>query len=171
MITDAERSPSRKAALHRGAGRPVRRADRVVQLTGQFRRGRDHHHGQQGGHRTFDKDRRDDHARAGHSSGRRSVAERCPGGPGSDIAFESGTAAFKINYPYVWPSAQKDSTRRRSSSRWAMRRSRASCREPLPRCRSVATTSGVSAFSKHQELAFDGDQVPDPGELRDHVRG
>ena len=24
------------------------------------------------------------------------------------LAFESGTAAFQINYPYVWPAAQKD---------------------------------------------------------------
>ena len=43
--------------------------------------------------------------RARHLQGRRPVAERVAGGPGQ-VAFQNGTAAFMINYPFVWSATQ-----------------------------------------------------------------
>jgi multiple sugar transport system substrate-binding protein len=69
------------------------------------------------------------------------------------LAFESGTAAFEINYPFVWPSAQKDVPKIAKVMGYA----------PFPEVVSsqAARVSigginlGVSAYSPHPSDAFE----------------
>jgi multiple sugar transport system substrate-binding protein len=68
------------------------------------------------------------------------------------LAFESGTAAFEINYPFVWPSAQQDVPKIAKEMGYA----------PYPqmiagkpaRVTIGGSNLGVSAYSPHANLAF-----------------
>jgi multiple sugar transport system substrate-binding protein len=68
------------------------------------------------------------------------------------LAFESGTAAFEINYPFVYPSAQKDNPKLAKVMGYA----------PYPEVNSGTPAKvtiggsnlGVSAYSKHPNEAF-----------------
>jgi multiple sugar transport system substrate-binding protein len=68
------------------------------------------------------------------------------------LAFESGTAAFEINYPFVWPSAQQDVPKIAKVMGYA----------PFPemiagkpaRVTIGGSNLGVSAYSQHPNLAF-----------------
>ena len=69
------------------------------------------------------------------------------------LAFEGGTAAFEINYPFVWPSAQKDAPKIAKVMGYA----------PFPRVNpnqpahvSIGGINlGVSAYSLHPTEAFE----------------
>jgi ABC-type glycerol-3-phosphate transport system substrate-binding protein len=69
------------------------------------------------------------------------------------LAMESGTAAFEINYPFVYPSMKANNPELFKNFRWA----------PYPRVdanRPARPTIGgidlaVSAYSRHPELAFE----------------
>jgi multiple sugar transport system substrate-binding protein len=69
------------------------------------------------------------------------------------LAFEGGTAAFEINYPFVWPSAQKDAPKIAKVMGYA----------PFPRVNpnqpahvSIGGINlGVSAYSTHPTEAFE----------------
>jgi multiple sugar transport system substrate-binding protein len=71
----------------------------------------------------------------------------------SDVAFDKGTAAFEINYPFVWASAQKANPAVAKQMGYA----------PFPEVVSGVSPKvsiggynlGVSAHSKHSQLAFD----------------
>ncbi|HUE26968.1 MAG TPA: ABC transporter substrate-binding protein [Solirubrobacteraceae bacterium] len=71
----------------------------------------------------------------------------------SDVAFDAGTAAFEINYPFVWQSAQKANPSVAKQMGYA----------PFPKVVSGIAPRvsiggynlGVSANSKHPQLAFD----------------
>ena len=70
-------------------------------------------------------------------------------------ASRPGDSAFKVNYPFVYPSA-KDERARRSSRRWAAARyPRVDAGQAQPRRRSAASTSASAPFSKHPDLAFE----------------
>jgi multiple sugar transport system substrate-binding protein len=68
------------------------------------------------------------------------------------LAFESGTAVFEINYPFVYPSAQKDNPKLAKEMGWA----------PYPemiagtpaRVTIGGSNLGVSSYSKHPNEAF-----------------
>lgn len=68
------------------------------------------------------------------------------------LAFESGKAAFEINYPFVWPSAQKDNPKLAQNMGYA----------PYPemnpgqpaRVTIGGSNLGIGAFSKHPNEAF-----------------
>ena len=68
------------------------------------------------------------------------------------LAFESGTAVFESNYPFVYPSAQKDTPKLAKVMGWA----------PYPemiagtpaRVTIGGSNLGVSAYSKHPNEAF-----------------
>lgn len=68
------------------------------------------------------------------------------------LAMESGTAAFEINYPYVWPSMQADKPKFYKSFTWA----------PFPTVvagKPARSTIGgidlaISKYTKHRDLAF-----------------
>jgi multiple sugar transport system substrate-binding protein len=87
------------------------------------------------------------------------------------VAFEKGTAAFEINYPFVWPAAQKDVPNIAKVMGYA----------PFP-----TVTPGtpphvsiggynlaVSAYSKHPELAFQAVQclVQPANQVTDAIKG
>jgi multiple sugar transport system substrate-binding protein len=69
------------------------------------------------------------------------------------LAFESGQAAFEINYPFVWPSAQKDAPKIAKVMGYA----------PFPRMLPSVPAHvsigginlGVSSYSSHPTLAFE----------------
>jgi multiple sugar transport system substrate-binding protein len=71
----------------------------------------------------------------------------------SETAFEHSTAAFQINYPFVWAAAQKDTPKIGKEMGYAL----------FPRVNPAIAPSvsiggynlGVSAFSQHPQLAFD----------------
>jgi multiple sugar transport system substrate-binding protein len=69
------------------------------------------------------------------------------------LAFESGRAAFMLNYPFVWPSAQRNApelARKLAFARWPR------VAPDLPSRVTVGGVNlGVGAFSKHPEEAFD----------------
>jgi multiple sugar transport system substrate-binding protein len=68
------------------------------------------------------------------------------------LAMESGTAAFELNYPFVYPSMKKDDPEMFANFKWA----------PYPGVKdgepSKVTIGGinlaVSSYSKHPDLAF-----------------
>jgi multiple sugar transport system substrate-binding protein len=69
------------------------------------------------------------------------------------LAFESGRAAFMLNYPYVWPSARQNAPQ--VAARLAFARDpRVDAREPS-RVTVGGLNLGVAAFSAHPELAFE----------------
>ena len=68
------------------------------------------------------------------------------------LQFESGQAAFELNYPYVYPSAQKNVPALAKNMAWAPWPS------VSPKTPSHVTIGGinlgVSAFSRHPDIAF-----------------
>jgi multiple sugar transport system substrate-binding protein len=69
------------------------------------------------------------------------------------LAFETGKAAFEINYPFVYPSAQADVPALAKQMGWA---EYPRVDANLPSRPPVGGTDlAVSAFSKHKEQAFD----------------
>jgi multiple sugar transport system substrate-binding protein len=71
----------------------------------------------------------------------------------SETAFEHGTAAFQINYPFVWDAAHKDTPSIGKEMGYALfpRVNPAIA----PRVSIGGYNLGVSSFSKHPQLAFD----------------
>ncbi len=74
----------------------------------------------------------------------------------SDVAFDAGTAAFEINYPFVWASAHKSNPKVANDMAWA----------PFPEVVPGMTPRvsiggynlGVSSHATHPQLAFDAIQ-------------
>jgi multiple sugar transport system substrate-binding protein len=68
------------------------------------------------------------------------------------LAFESGRAAFMLNYPFVWPSAQRNApelARKLAFARWPR------VDPGLPSRVTIGGLNlGVGAYSKHPEQAF-----------------
>jgi len=71
----------------------------------------------------------------------------------SDVAFDSGTAAFEINYPFVWASAQKANPSVAKQMGYALFPTVVS--GIAPRVSIGGYNLGVSAHSTHSQLAFD----------------
>ena len=71
----------------------------------------------------------------------------------SDVAFDSGTAAFEINYPFVWASAQKANPTVAKQMGYALFPTVVS--GVSPRVSIGGYNLGVSAHSTHPQLAFD----------------
>jgi multiple sugar transport system substrate-binding protein len=69
------------------------------------------------------------------------------------IAFESGTAAFMLNYPYVWPSAQKD-VPKTIFPQMGYAAFPTVIPGTAPKVSIGGYNLGVSAFSNHKDLAF-----------------
>lgn len=70
------------------------------------------------------------------------------------IAFEGGTAAFEINYPYVWPSAQKD-VPKTIFPQMGYAAFPTVIPGRKPRVAIGGYDLGVSAYSRHPALDFD----------------
>jgi multiple sugar transport system substrate-binding protein len=69
------------------------------------------------------------------------------------LAFETGKAAFEINYPFVYPSAQTDVPALAKQMAWAEYPrvdANVASRPPVG-----GTDLAVSAYSQHKDLAFD----------------
>jgi multiple sugar transport system substrate-binding protein len=89
----------------------------------------------------------------------------------SETAWEHGTAAFQINYPFVWSAAQADAPSIFKHMGYA----------PFPSVTAGTTPKvsiggynlGVSAFSQHPQLAFDAVRclVQPQNQVRDAVKG
>ena len=89
----------------------------------------------------------------------------------SETAFEHGTAAFQINYPFVWAAAHKDTPAIGKEMGYAL----------FPRVNpSIAPkvsiggyNLGVSAFSKNPQLAFDAVRcmIQPQFQRRDAIKG
>ncbi len=87
------------------------------------------------------------------------------------IAFESGKAAFELNYPFIYPSAKSDVPKIFKHLKWA--------RYPTvdPKVPSHVTLGGfdlaVSAYSQHQKQAFDAIQClrKPANQKRDAIKG
>jgi multiple sugar transport system substrate-binding protein len=71
----------------------------------------------------------------------------------SDVAFNSGTAAFEINYPFVWASAKAANPTVAKQMGYALFPTVVS--GISPRVSIGGYNLGVSAHSAHQQLAFD----------------
>jgi multiple sugar transport system substrate-binding protein len=89
----------------------------------------------------------------------------------SETAFEHGTAAFQINYPFVWAAAHKDTPSIGKEMGYAL----------FPRVNPQVAPKvsiggynlGVSAFSKHPQLAFDAVRcmIQPQFQRRDAIKG
>jgi multiple sugar transport system substrate-binding protein len=71
----------------------------------------------------------------------------------SDVAFDAGTAAFEINYPFVWQSAQKANPTVAKQMGYALFPEVVS--GIAPHVSIGGYNLAVSAHSQHQQLAFD----------------
>jgi multiple sugar transport system substrate-binding protein len=71
----------------------------------------------------------------------------------SDVAFDKGTAAFEINYPFVWASAQKANPSVAKQMGYAL--FPAVVPGVAPHVSIGGYNLGVSAHSQHAQLAFD----------------
>jgi multiple sugar transport system substrate-binding protein len=87
------------------------------------------------------------------------------------VAFEAGKAAFQINYPFVWPAAQKDVPKIAKVMGYA----------PFPtvtpgtapRVTIGGYNLAVSAYSKYPQLDYQAIQclVQPPNQVRDAIKG
>ena len=143
-----------QAPLHRGAGRPVRGSDRVVQLA-----------------RRLGRRRGSSTRRTRSSSGRRprpppTIMHASPTSPAADPSLNvapGGPVRRRVRAAAPRPSrsttrssgSRPQATNPKSPSRWATRRSRASFPASRRTSRSAATTSASRRYSKHPQLAFD----------------
>jgi multiple sugar transport system substrate-binding protein len=68
------------------------------------------------------------------------------------LAFEAGTAAFELNYPFVYPSMKADNPKLFKTFKWAL------FPQVIPGVPAKVTIGGtdlaVSAYSQHKALAF-----------------
>jgi trehalose/maltose transport system substrate-binding protein len=93
-----------------------------------------------------------------------SIMHQLATGPGADpslsvqmenqnrLAFEAGTAAFELNYPFVYPAMKADNPKLFKTFKWAL------YPEVTPGVPAKVTIGGtdlaVSAYSQHKALAF-----------------
>ncbi|HEY1918204.1 MAG TPA: ABC transporter substrate-binding protein [Streptosporangiaceae bacterium] len=93
-----------------------------------------------------------------------SIMKQLATGPGADpslnvqeenqnrLAFEAGTAAFELNYPFVYPGMKTDNPKLFKTFKWAL------FPEVTPGVPAKVTIGGtdlaVSAYSQHKALAF-----------------
>jgi multiple sugar transport system substrate-binding protein len=93
-----------------------------------------------------------------------SIMKQLATGPGADpslsvqmenqnrLAFEANTAAFELNYPFVYPSMKADNPKLFKTFKWAL------YPEVIPGVPAKVTIGGtdlaVSAYSQHKALAF-----------------
>ncbi|HWF34050.1 MAG TPA: extracellular solute-binding protein [Solirubrobacteraceae bacterium] len=89
----------------------------------------------------------------------------------SETAFEHGTAAFQINYPFVWAAAHKDTPSIGKEMGYALfpRVNPAIA----PRVSIGGYNLGVSSFSQHPQLAFDAVKcmIQPQFQRRDAIKG
>jgi multiple sugar transport system substrate-binding protein len=69
------------------------------------------------------------------------------------LAFQSGKATFMVNYPFVYPSAQKDAPDVFKNMGWARYPAVVAGQPSRPPLGGI--NLGVGAYSKHSDLAFD----------------
>jgi multiple sugar transport system substrate-binding protein len=89
----------------------------------------------------------------------------------SETAFEHGTAAFQINYPFVWAAAHKDTPAIGKEMGYALfPRVNANI---SPRVSIGGYNLGVSAYTKHPQLAFDAVKclIQPTNQRRDAIKG
>jgi multiple sugar transport system substrate-binding protein len=89
----------------------------------------------------------------------------------SETAWEHGTAAFQINYPFVWSAAQADSPSVFKQMGYALFPSVAS--GTTPKVSIGGYNLGVSAYSSHPQLAFDAVKclVQPANQVTDAIKG
>ena len=142
----------------------------MVQLARQLRRRRDHRPGQHGDRRPVDQDRGADHAAPGDLAGRRPGLNTSEEGPGNDV-FDAGTAAFQINYPFVWSGTKATNPTIFKQMGYAP------YPEAVPgqgaRVSIGGYNLGVSTHSKHAQLAFQAIRclIQPQNQIRDAVKG
>jgi multiple sugar transport system substrate-binding protein len=91
-------------------------------------------------------------------------------GPGQ-VAFQSGTAAFMINYPFVWSATQAGNPKVFKDMGYAYF---PEVTPGIPPKVSIGGYNlGISAFSKHPNLAFQAVQclIQDKNQSRDAIKG
>jgi multiple sugar transport system substrate-binding protein len=89
----------------------------------------------------------------------------------SEVAWEHGTAAFQINYPFVWSAAQADSPSIFKHMGYAAFPSVIA--GTAPKVSIGGYNLGVSAYSSHPQLAFDAVRclVQPVNQRRDAIKG
>jgi multiple sugar transport system substrate-binding protein len=142
----------------------------VVQLVGRLRRRRHPEPGQKDPRRAVDQDRCAGHEAVGHHAGRRPRAERRPGGQ-ADTAFDTGNAAFEINYPFVWSSAQ--ATKPKVFKQMGYAPFPSITAGTAPKVSIGGYNLGISTHSQHPRQAFDAVKclVQPQNQVRDAVKG
>ena len=91
-------------------------------------------------------------------------------GPGQ-VAFQSGTAAFMINYPFVWSATEAGNPKVFKDMGYAYF---PQVTPGIPPKVSIGGYNlGISAFSKHPDLAFQAVQclIQDKNQSRDAIKG
>ena len=91
-------------------------------------------------------------------------------GPGQ-VAFQSGTAAFMINYPFVWSATQAGNPKVFKDMGYAL--FPGVVPGVKPRVSIGGYNLGISAFSKHPNLAFEAVQclIKPANQSRDAIKG
>ena len=91
-------------------------------------------------------------------------------GPGQ-VAFQSGTAAFMINYPFVWSATQAGNPKVFKDMGYAL--FPGVVPGVTPRVSIGGYNLGISAFSKHPNLAFEAVQclIKPANQSRDAIKG
>jgi multiple sugar transport system substrate-binding protein len=91
-------------------------------------------------------------------------------GPGQ-VAFQNGTAAFMINYPFVWSATQAGNPKVFKDMGYAYFPQVTS--GIAPKVSIGGYNLGISAFSKHPNLAFEAVQclTQDKNQSRDAIKG
>jgi multiple sugar transport system substrate-binding protein len=89
----------------------------------------------------------------------------------SDVAFDAGTAAFEINYPFVWASAMSTNPKVFKEMGYAPFPSVVPGTKP--KVSIGGYNLGVSAYSPHPQLAFDAVRclVQEKNQERDAIKG
>jgi multiple sugar transport system substrate-binding protein len=89
----------------------------------------------------------------------------------SRLAFESGDAAFEINYPFIFPSAQENAPQIAKQIGWTDYPRVDAGKPSRPPVGGIDLA--VSSFSRHQQLAFDAIMClrNRPNQLRNAIKG
>jgi multiple sugar transport system substrate-binding protein len=87
------------------------------------------------------------------------------------LAFESGNAAFQINYPFIYPSAQQNAPKLAKQIGWTQYPRVDAARSSRPPVGGIDLA--VSAFSRHRQQAFDAITClrNRPNQLRNAIQG
>ena len=87
------------------------------------------------------------------------------------VAFQSGTAAFMINYPFVWSATQTGNPKVFKDMGYAL--FPGVVPGVTPRVSIGGYNLGISAFSKHPNLAFEAVQclIQPANQSRDAIKG